>query len=429
VGKLKKKKPFFIFRGLSGKKQKGGGKNRKGFWAENVLVGGGFSFWFAFPGRGGGFVATHKTALFETTSCGRGQRLSGEKKKKNKKKNPPPGGGGGGGAAGGKQIVFFFYFGLPFFRGFGGLFPLFPAGAGNFFFYFWAVFFFVFFFIFCFLLFFCWFLRFGCFLATPPRHRCPFRLVLSFGCFSCCVFFVYLVPPRFYPTPFFSPPGFLFWFFLVFLGGGGRGGGGCVGPGGKKTKQKKKTQSTGGSERTRARMSGSARQGQARPERHPFRQSFDAFEQVINDRNWWVLVHPDPQDSATFAPSRGVLEVYSDYVSELVAQIEENQWRIGAAVCRQSLPAHLFVYTRTARDGLSVNKATKRILGAGKASVNQIHDPYGIPNARNSTSASRRHQWVASGMETCRGSVFDRLISKYVNDSLDTSWVTNCCRP
>jgi len=97
-----------------------------------------------------------------------------------------------------------------------------------------------------------------------------------------------------------------------------------------------------------------------------FRQSFDAFEQVINDRNL-VFSYIPIRDSAT-SRIEGVFEVYSD-VSELVAQIEKTQWRIVAAVVGSLVVAGgAVIYATDSSSG------TRLILGNGPITEQQIRD-------------------------------------------------------
>src|SRR5207248_6521205 len=72
-----------------------------------------------------------------------------------------------------------------------------------------------------------------------------------------------------------------------------------------------------------------------------FRERFDAFEEVIVDRN--LISSYVPIRRGELAAIEGVLEVYSD-VSELVANLETTQWRIVAAVLGSLSLLYFFLF-------------------------------------------------------------------------------------
>lgn len=71
-----------------------------------------------------------------------------------------------------------------------------------------------------------------------------------------------------------------------------------------------------------------------------YRDRFDAFEQVINDRN--LVSSYIPVRKRDDAPVEAVMEVYSD-VTEFVTQLERTQWLIVAAVMGSLSLLYLFL--------------------------------------------------------------------------------------
>ena len=73
-----------------------------------------------------------------------------------------------------------------------------------------------------------------------------------------------------------------------------------------------------------------------------FRNRFDAFEQVINDRN--LVASYIPIGKGQGSPVEGVMEVYSD-VTDLVAKLEKTQWQIVGGVLGSLSMLYLFLFT------------------------------------------------------------------------------------
>lgn len=72
-----------------------------------------------------------------------------------------------------------------------------------------------------------------------------------------------------------------------------------------------------------------------------FRNSFDAFEQVINDRN--LVSSYIPLRKSEQAPVEAVMEVYSD-VTDFVTHLERTQWQVVAAVLGSLSLLYLFLF-------------------------------------------------------------------------------------
>jgi len=150
-----------------------------------------------------------------------------------------------------------------------------------------------------------------------------------------------------------------------------------------------------------------------------FRQSFDAFEQVINDRNL-VFSYIPIRDSAT-SRIEGVFEVYSD-VSELVAQIEKTQWRIVAAVVGSLSLLYLFLFLLVRRADRIVSEQSdeERLVSQERLRHQAFHDPLtGLPN--RAKFAERLDDAIKGAKRNGRPFAVlfvDLDHFKYVNDSL-----------
>ena len=73
-----------------------------------------------------------------------------------------------------------------------------------------------------------------------------------------------------------------------------------------------------------------------------FRDKFDAFEQVINDRN--LVSSYLPIRKSESAPVEGVMEVYSD-VTDYIATLERTQWKIVGGVLASLSLLYMFLLT------------------------------------------------------------------------------------
>ncbi len=115
----------------------------------------------------------------------------------------------------------------------------------------------------------------------------------------------------------------------------------------------------------------SAKSGKAASE-ITFREHFDAFEQVINDRNLVSSYIPIRESDA--APVEAVVEVYAD-VTTLVETLETIQWQIAGGVLGSLALLYFFLF-------LIVRRADSIIVADQAKLVHQAyHDPLtGLPN-------------------------------------------------
>jgi diguanylate cyclase (GGDEF)-like protein len=93
-----------------------------------------------------------------------------------------------------------------------------------------------------------------------------------------------------------------------------------------------------------------------------FRNSFDAFEQVINDRN--LVSSYVPVRSGDGRQVEAVMEVYSD-VTDFVEQLERTQWQIVAAVLGSLALLYLFL--------LGISRRADRILTEQREATRIAH--------------------------------------------------------
>ena len=111
-----------------------------------------------------------------------------------------------------------------------------------------------------------------------------------------------------------------------------------------------------------------------------FRDHFDAFEQVINDRNLissYIPIRTNPD-----SPIEGVMEVYSD-VTDYVAELERASWGIVAVVLGSLslLYLFLFVIVRRADRVISAQGEEVRVAHAAMLRHQALHDTLtGLPN-------------------------------------------------
>ncbi|HEV7801622.1 MAG TPA: bifunctional diguanylate cyclase/phosphodiesterase [Burkholderiales bacterium] len=94
-----------------------------------------------------------------------------------------------------------------------------------------------------------------------------------------------------------------------------------------------------------------------------FRDRFDAFEHVINDRNLVSSYVPVRKDDG--APVEAVMEVYSD-VTELVQRLETTQWHIVGVVLGSLSLLYLFLY--------AIARRADRIISAQREEMRITHD-------------------------------------------------------
>lgn len=111
-----------------------------------------------------------------------------------------------------------------------------------------------------------------------------------------------------------------------------------------------------------------------------FRNRFDAFDQVINDRNLVSSYVPVRKDADSRVEA--VMEVYSD-VSDFVADLARTQWQIVAAVLGSLSLLYVFLYaiSRRANRILSAQREQMRVAHRDMLQHQARHDALtGLPN-------------------------------------------------
>ncbi|HEU0202318.1 MAG TPA: EAL domain-containing protein [Burkholderiaceae bacterium] len=150
-----------------------------------------------------------------------------------------------------------------------------------------------------------------------------------------------------------------------------------------------------------------------------FRHKFDAFEEVINDRN--LVSSYVPIRGGASGQVQGVFEIYSD-VSDLVAQLEATHWRIvGAVVGSLSLLyVFLFLLVRRADRILSAQSDAERQVSQEQLRHQAYHDPLtGLPNrARFAERLDDAIRYAKRNARIFAVLFIDLDHFKYVNDSL-----------
>jgi len=111
-----------------------------------------------------------------------------------------------------------------------------------------------------------------------------------------------------------------------------------------------------------------------------FRDRFDAFEQVINDRDLissYIPIRTNPK-----LPVEGVMEVYSD-VTDYIAQLETTTWEIAAVVLGSLSLLYLFLFAIVRRADRVIVAQGEEVSIAHKAMLRHqaLHDELtGLPN-------------------------------------------------
>ena len=149
-----------------------------------------------------------------------------------------------------------------------------------------------------------------------------------------------------------------------------------------------------------------------------YRQQFDAFEQVVTDRDLVFSYVPIRKSEA--APVEAVFEIYSD-VTQLVASLEKTQWQIVAGVVggMALLYAFLFLIVRRA-DRIIKDYQQEMIANEAKIRHEAYYDSLtGLPNRRD--FAERLTETLKRAKRT--GNMFGVLFLdidrfKLINDSL-----------
>ncbi len=150
-----------------------------------------------------------------------------------------------------------------------------------------------------------------------------------------------------------------------------------------------------------------------------FKQRFDAFEQVIVDRN--LVSSYIPIRKSETSPVEGVFEVYSD-VSDLVAELEKTQWEIAFAVFGSLSLLYLFLGLVVKRADRIITERSDEERRANQEKLHRLafHDPLtGLPN--RARFAERLDDAIAQARRS--GRIFAVLFIdldhfKYINDSL-----------
>ena len=111
-----------------------------------------------------------------------------------------------------------------------------------------------------------------------------------------------------------------------------------------------------------------------------FRDRFDAFEQVISDRN--LISSYLPIRTKPGAPVEGVMEVYSD-VTDYVAELERTTWEIVAGVLGSLSLLYLFLFAIVRRADGVISAQSEEVRVAHEAMLRHqaLHDTLtGLPN-------------------------------------------------
>jgi len=114
-----------------------------------------------------------------------------------------------------------------------------------------------------------------------------------------------------------------------------------------------------------------------------FRNRFDAFEQVINDRN--LVSSYVPIRKSEDSPVEGVMEVYSD-VTDFVTKLEKTQWQVVGGVLGSLSLLYLFLFTIVRRADKLIRAQSEEVRRAHEAMLlyQANHDTLtGLPNRVN----------------------------------------------
>ena len=114
-----------------------------------------------------------------------------------------------------------------------------------------------------------------------------------------------------------------------------------------------------------------------------FRDKFDAFEQVINDRNLVSTYLPIHKTGSSTV--EGVMEVYSD-VTDYIAKLEQTQWEIvgGVLASLSLLYLFLFAIVRRADKVIRAHSEEVRLTHEAMLIHQENHDSLtGLPNRFN----------------------------------------------
>jgi diguanylate cyclase (GGDEF)-like protein len=150
-----------------------------------------------------------------------------------------------------------------------------------------------------------------------------------------------------------------------------------------------------------------------------FRNQFDSFEKVVNDRNLISSYIPIRVDDSQ--PPEGVFEVYSD-VTDYVADLERTTWEIVAVVLGSLALLYGFLYAivRRADQSLQAQALQVRRAHEGILAHRALHDPLtGLPNRE---SLSRQLDLLLRSMQNAHQKCAVLCLGldgfKAINDSL-----------
>lgn len=150
-----------------------------------------------------------------------------------------------------------------------------------------------------------------------------------------------------------------------------------------------------------------------------FRDQFDSFEQVINDRNLissYIPIRTDPS-----SPAEGVMEVYSD-VTDYVAELERTTWEITAGVLGSLAFLYLFLFALVRRADRVIRAQSEEVHVAHETMLRyqSLHDALtGLPNRASFTeSLDGMIRTVKRTGKKCAVLFLDLDRLKDINDSL-----------
>jgi diguanylate cyclase (GGDEF)-like protein len=150
-----------------------------------------------------------------------------------------------------------------------------------------------------------------------------------------------------------------------------------------------------------------------------FRDHFDSFEQVINDRN--LISSYIPIRAGPSSPTEGVMEVYSD-VTDYVAELERTTWEIAAGVMGSLVFLYLFLFALVRRADRVIRAQSKEVHVAHETMLRyqSLHDALtGLPNrAHLSERLDEMIRTVKRTGKKCAVLYLDLDGLKDINDSL-----------